>query len=195
MKETVQIKALLVEGRHDALLAFIERYNKLFANKLLLRICEGVLPKYTPTLALFDDRASAEAKEGRTLNIKIHKASSPLMFQFYESLPFGTRMPVMVNLMNHYVQLVEADKKLMENLYWNVAAPKPEATQPQPESLPQTPQVHTPVKGDEWTAHTVNAGNELAKAMAAPISSRSSNEIEADPTPIIDPLREFDTGL
>ena len=35
MKDTVQIKAGLVAGQHDALIDFYGRFNRLFVNKLL----------------------------------------------------------------------------------------------------------------------------------------------------------------
>ena len=47
----------------------------------------------------------------------------------------------MVKLMNHYVQLVEADNKLMESLYWRAGAPKVEATKKVMKPLPQTNQI------------------------------------------------------
>ena len=43
MKDTVQIKAGLVAGQHDALIDFYGRFNRLFVNKLLLKLCEGVI--------------------------------------------------------------------------------------------------------------------------------------------------------
>lgn len=196
MKETVQIKALLVDGKHDALISFIDRYNKLFVNKLLLRLCEGILPTYTPTLALFDDQISAGSPERRKIhNIKIHRASSPQMFAFYESLPFGSRMPVMVNLMNHYVQLAEANSKLMEDLYWDVKAVKPLPAGTQTDSTPQANQAHTAVKQDDLPAHQVGASDKAIEVMATPITSQASSAIDNDRSPIVDPLSGFDTGL
>ena len=53
MKDTVQIKAGLVAGQHDALIDFYGRFNRLFVNKLLLKLCEGVIQDYEPSLALF----------------------------------------------------------------------------------------------------------------------------------------------
>jgi hypothetical protein len=46
MKDKVQIKASVIAGHHDALIEFYGRFNRLFVNKLLLKLCEGVIHDY-----------------------------------------------------------------------------------------------------------------------------------------------------
>lgn len=190
MRETVQIKALLIEGRHDALIAFNDRYSKLFVNKLLLRLCEGIIPTCKPSLALFDEQAQSGEKHGRVVAIKIHKATSPLMFAFYESLPYGSRMAVMVNLMNSYVQLAEADPKLMEQLFWGGSEVNPDPAPAQTEPLLKVSQEQPSVKTVELPAMPVNA---VSKADA---DSNSRNEVKRDEQQlVVDPLVGLETGL
>ncbi|WP_144957924.1 hypothetical protein [Pseudomonas oryzihabitans] len=189
MRQSIQIKALLIGGRHDALIEFHARYNKLFASRLLLKLCEGILPTYKPSLALFDEQVQRKDNRGRVVNITIHRKDSPLMFAFYESLPHGARMPVMVNLMNLCVQLAEADRKQMERIFWGEGEQKPEAEQAQTEPLRRTAHGNPPLKAVE--AATLSAGAVLMED--AP--EQCSNENGQARKSIADPLNGFDTGL
>lgn len=65
MKDSVQIKGNLVAGEHDALIEFYMRFSRLFVNKLLLKLCEGVIPDYEPSLALFQSNVSENAEVAR----------------------------------------------------------------------------------------------------------------------------------
>lgn len=190
MRETVHIKALLIEGRHDALIAFHKRYNKLFFSKLLLRLGEGIIQTYKPSLALFDEQAQSGNKDGRVVSIRIHKAKSPRMFAFYESLPHGARMAVMVNLMNNYVQLAEADPKMMEQLFWGDDDQKPEAAPVQKEAPVKMTQEQLPTKSGEGSATTVDT------VLNADAAGKNPNEVKrVEQQLVVDPLIGLDTGL
>ena len=114
MKDTVQIKAELFEGQHDALIAFYESYPRLFVNKLLLRLCEAFMPTYKPNLALFQPHPEVASGKARKIAIRLEKDKCPLFWQFYKDLPYGSRVLVIVNLMNNYVQMVESNRALLE---------------------------------------------------------------------------------
>lgn len=118
MKDVVQIKAELFEGQHDALIAFYETYPRLFVNKLLLRLCEVFMPAYKPNLSFFTPHPSAHGANSRKVAIRIDRDQCPLFWQFYKELPYGSRVLVAINLMNHYVQMVEGDKQMLERVYW-----------------------------------------------------------------------------
>ncbi len=118
MSKVFQIKAELFEGQHDALIAFYETYPKLFVNKLLLRLCEALMPTYKPNLALFLPHPEVGEAKGRKIAIKVDKDACPMFWDFYRELPYGSRVLVSVNLMNHYVQLVEGNRQLLEQVYW-----------------------------------------------------------------------------
>jgi hypothetical protein len=118
MKEEVQIKAVLVEHQHDALMSFYDRFPRLFVNKLLLKLCEGCLAEFPPTLAHFTTTERAPNAKTRKVVIRLHKSVSPSFWAFYKDLPHGARTVVLVNLMNHYAQLAEADMRLMDRVYW-----------------------------------------------------------------------------
>jgi len=51
--------------------------------------------------------------------IRLSKESHPVFYEFYKNLPYGSRRIVMVNLMNHYAQLAEADRSLLEKVCWS----------------------------------------------------------------------------
>lgn len=191
MKESVQIKAVLFEGCHDALLGFYERYNRLFVNKLLLKLCEGIMPDYKPTLALFDQNSDVGKVKGRKVSILIEKKSSPLMYAFYCGLPYGSRTMVIVNLMNSYVQLAEADAKLMERLYWE-------------DSLPTASPIAQEINGPTLATPSLApaspglAGESDKSDTEGPDHSSKSvrdSTMNAEPEPQPDPLSTFDTGL
>jgi hypothetical protein len=119
MKDVVQIKAVLVENQHDALMSFYDSYPRLFVNKLLLKLCEGCLTEYPPSLAHFTTSQPAPDAKKRKVVIRLHKKLSPAFWDFYKELPHGARTVVLVNLMNHYAQLAEADMRLMDRVYWS----------------------------------------------------------------------------
>lgn len=194
MKDKVQIKANLFEGQHDALIDFYGRFNRLFVNKLLLKLCEGVIPDYEPSLALFQSSVPEGATVARKVAIRIEKDKHPLMWDFYKDLPYGSRTMVIVNLMNQYATLAEADPSIMENTYWSRRS---DATQKVPsEPAVQLVEDHKvdlkPSSGQESAG---NAGIETNAAQSSSAIDARANagnvaaEIEEDP------LAGFPTGL
>lgn len=124
MKDTIQIKTELVQFQHDALLDFYKTYPRLIVNKLLLRLCEGCLPLYPPTLANFVFTEPMPSAERRSVVIRIQKAEFPSLWQFYTDLPHGARAYVMVNVFNSYVQHAETDRGVLEKAYWKRLTPE-----------------------------------------------------------------------
>lgn len=118
MKDVIQIKTELVQFQHDALIAFYQTYPRLIVNKLLLRLCEGCLRMYPPTLADFIVTAPQPHAERRAVVIRISKAEFPEVWQFYVELPYGARAHVMLNIMNRHAQLAETDRTVLESAYW-----------------------------------------------------------------------------
>jgi len=190
MKESVQIKAVLFEGRHDALLGFYSRYSRLFVNKLLLKLCEGIMPNFKPSLALFDQHPENAHEKGRKVSILIEKKSSPLMYAFYCDLPYGSRTMVIVNLMNSYVQLAEADARLMERLYWDSFNPATQAseasTDPSSVTLPKPSTNPVPAASEQ-------GGDQRDEIVSSSVPD--SIGADAGTEPQADPLSTFDTGL
>ncbi|NVL48741.1 hypothetical protein F2S72_01870 [Pseudomonas syringae pv. actinidiae] len=194
MKETVQIKANLLEGQHDALIEFYGRFNRLFVNKLLLKLCEGVIPDYEPSLALFQSSVPEGAKVARKVAIRIEKDKHPLMWEFYKDLPYGSRTMVIVNLMNQYATLAEADPSIMENTYWSR---RPETAQKG--SAERAGQSVQQGQGDQKSAlvavsdDRAVAGSRGVEPSSAKVGPEAPNdegaEVEADP------LTMFSTGL
>jgi len=192
MKDTVQIKAGLVAGQHDALIDFYGRFNRLFVNKLLLKLCEGVIQDYEPSLALFQSSVPEGANVARKVAIRIEKDKHPRMWDFYKDLPYGSLTMVIINLMNHYATLAEADPTIMEKTYWSrrpdptlVVAQEPAAVlveRPSPER--QAPVTMAP-------AAQVGVGSESETPGSASIPVPA----DAEPEVIEDPLAGFSTGL
>ncbi|KQW19824.1 MULTISPECIES: hypothetical protein [Pseudomonas] len=194
MKDSVQIKAELFEGRHDALLGFYERYSRLFVNKLLLKLCEGIMPSYKPSLALFDQQPDGGNAKGRKVSILIDKESSPLMFAFYCGLPYGSRTMVIVNLMNSYVQVAEADPKLMERLYWDSFVPAPRVVDT--ETAPAFPSASEPHDPETPALPRSGSGEAVGGQPMSPVGAKAHENKDQDtPVPQSDPLSELDTGL
>jgi hypothetical protein len=119
MSLSIQIKTELVEGEHDALLDFYKLYPKVFANKLLVRLCEGFMPIYKPNLSFFLPTPRAKDAKVRKITIKLDQVACPKFFEFYANLPHGSKGIVLVKLINHYAQLVEGDRTLLEKMYWS----------------------------------------------------------------------------
>lgn len=194
MKETVQIKANLLEGQHDALIEFYGRFNRLFVNKLLLKLCEGVIPDYEPSLALFQSSVPEGAKVARKVAIRIEKDKHPLMWEFYKDLPYGSRTMVIVNLMNQYATLAEADPSIMENTYWSR---RPETVQKasaeragQSVQQGQGDKKSAPVAVSDDRAVAGSRGVEPSSAKVGPEAPNDEGaEVEADP------LTMLSTGL
>lgn len=112
------IRLTLIENQHDALITFYDTYHRLYVNKLLLMLCEGCLPLYPPTLAHFETTAPVTGASERKIVIRLSRERYPTFWKFYKDLPYGARSVVIINLMNRYAQLAEADKRLMDNIYW-----------------------------------------------------------------------------
>lgn len=192
MKDTVQIKAGLVAGQHDALIDFYGRFNRLFVNKLLLKLCEGVIQDYEPSLALFQSSVPDGADVARKVAIRIEKDKHPRMWDFYKDLPYGSRTMVIINLMNHYATLAEADPTIMEKTYWSrrpdptlVVAQEPAAVlveRPSPER--QAPVTMAPAAQARVGSESDNAGG-----ASTPVPA------DAEPEVVEDPLAGFSTGL
>lgn len=191
MKESVQIKATLVAGQHDALIEFYGRYSRLFVNKLLLKLCEGVIADYEPTLALFHSNDPVGAVVARKVAIRIEKDKHPKMWAFYKDLPYGSRTMVIVNLLTHYVTLAEADPAIMENTYWSRP---PDATL----QASAEPAVHLVGKTNAESKEVAGAQHVPVQAGArqdGEASAASAVGSNAEPAVVEDPLSGFSTGL
>lgn len=193
MKDTVQIKASLIVGQHDALIEFYGRFNRLFVNKLLLKLCEGVINDYGPSLALFQSNVMGDVEVARKVAIRIEKDKHPLMWAFYKDLPYGSRTMVIINLMNHYATLAEADATIMEKTYWSQ---RPDGgSKVKDGGDPQASNVHQATKPDAKPVPTGQAeipGQIDQPRSAAPAPSQPEN-VDADDRE--DPLAGFSTGL
>ncbi|HDS1721793.1 hypothetical protein NPS53_09790 [Pseudomonas putida] len=192
MKDTVQIKADLVTGQHDALIDFYGRFNRLFVNKLLLKLCEGVIKDYEPSLALFQSNVPDDAVVSRKVAIRIEKEKHPLMWDFYKDLPYGSRTMVIINLMNHYATLAEADPTIMENTYWS-RRPDPTlvvAQEPAAQLIERPNAERQASESAAPAAHAVVAA-EVAGAGGVSISVQAA----AEPEKLEDPLEGHTTGL
>nr|WP_192963368.1 hypothetical protein [Pseudomonas fluorescens]CEK42178.1 hypothetical protein PQBR57_0225 [Pseudomonas fluorescens SBW25] len=193
MKDTVQIKASLIVGQHDALIEFYGRFNRLFVNKLLLKLCEGVIKDYEPSLALFQSNVMGDVEVARKVAIRIEKDKHPLMWAFYKDLPYGSRTMVIINLMNHYATLAEADATIMEKTYWTQ---RPDGeSKAKDVADPQVSSVQQATKPDEKHAQIGQAeipGQTDKPRSAAPAPSQP--EI-LDTDEQQDPLAGFSTGL
>lgn len=193
MKDTVQIKASLIVGQHDALIEFYGRFNRLFVNKLLLKLCEGVINDYEPSLALFQSNVMGDVEVARKVAIRIEKDKHPLMWAFYKDLPYGSRTMVIINLMNHYATLAEADATIMEKTYWSQ---RPDGGSKVKDGAdPQAGTIHPATKLDE--KHVPTGQAEIAEKIdqprsAAPAPSQPDN---LDPDDREDPLAGHSTGL
>lgn len=172
MKDVVQIKAELFEHQHDALMTFYDTYPRLFVNKLLLRLCEGCIPDYPPSLAQFTTSAPSPGAKKRKVVIRLSKSLSPAFWVFYKDLPYGARSVVIINLMNHYAQLAEADKRLMERVYWSGAAAASSVVLPNSEPAITSPRA----SGEQAVVTKPASTSELANFPAR----GSGTEVEAN---------------
>lgn len=122
----VQVKAELVENEHEALNDFYNIYPKLFANKVLLALAERCLDEYPPTLANFETKQGEKARVVRSVVLRIDPEMFPKLWAFYKDLPFGSKTMVLVNVLNGYAQLAEADRSILEDAFWGSGnRPKP----------------------------------------------------------------------
>ncbi|HBO2935022.1 TPA: hypothetical protein L4R50_000016 [Pseudomonas aeruginosa] len=181
MKDVVQIKAELFEGQHDALIAFYETYPRLFVNKLLLRLCEVLMPAYKPNLSFFTPHPEASGAKSRKVAIRIERDQCPLFWEFYKELPYGSRKLVAINLMNHYVQMVEGDKQMLERVYWQGTMEELPAVVPIQEAQREVQPLEPSAEGN---------------LQAVPSENSSSDEDAAlTSSPTIDPLSAVHVGL
>ncbi len=194
MKDSVQIKANLVAGEHDALIEFYGRFNRLFVNKLLLKLCEGVIPDYEPSLALFQSNVSENAEVARKVAIRIEKDKHPLMWAFYKDLPYGSRTMVIINLMNHYATLADADPRLMEKTYWSR---RPEPTHKDTSE----PAVHV-VDASKLDQRVSSGGESAGRVTSGADDFIGKGRVdvpatvtEAQPGGVVDPVTLISTGL
>ncbi|MFL1449120.1 hypothetical protein ACI77O_12065 [Pseudomonas tritici] len=192
MKTTVQIKGELIKGQHDALIDFYAQYPRLFVNKLLLKLCEGCMPLYPPKLAQFASNRTQQNEKPKNVAIRIDKSEHPVFWKFYKGLPYGAKASFIVNLMNHYVQLAEADRTLLENLYWSGDASVELVVDPKPTSEPV---VTVGRAGVEYEAPE-SAGDLVESAgRDGGDGAARSRDTPASPAPVSDPLSQLDTGL
>ncbi|MBI6902648.1 hypothetical protein PSOLE_33250 [Pseudomonas oleovorans subsp. oleovorans] len=181
MKDVVQIKAELFEGQHDALIAFYETYPRLFVNKLLLRLCEAFMPTYKPNLSFFRPHPATPGAKSRKIAIRVDKDLCPMFWQFYKELPYGSRVLVAINLMNHYVQMVEGDRQMLEQVYWKGTM----------EDLPAVASVQE-AQREAQPLEPLAEGNLQA---VPPDNSSSDDDAALAPSPTIDPLSAVHVGL
>lgn len=182
MKDVVQIKAELFEGQHDALIAFYETYPRLFVNKLLLRLCEAFMPAYKPNLSFFRPHPAAPGAKSRKIAIRVDKDLCPMFWQFYKELPYGSRVLVAINLMNHYVQMVEGDRQMLERVYWKGTL----------EDLPAVATVQLAQREDVPVEPALDGGVKDVE----PESPRTMDKEPVDALPpLVDPLSTVQVGL
>lgn len=118
MKDVIQVKTLLVEHQHDALLQFYKDYPRLYVSTVLLRLGESCLPSFPPTLAQFVTTPAQQGAQTRAVVIRIKREEYPALWAFYNDLPYGARTNVLINVLNWYATMAEADKTLLEKAYW-----------------------------------------------------------------------------
>lgn len=182
MKDVVQIKAELFEGQHDALIAFYETYPRLFVNKLLLRLCEAFMPTYKPNLSFFRPHPATPGAKSRKIAIRVDKDLCPMFWQFYKELPYGSRVLVAINLMNHYVQMVEGDRQMLEQVYWKG-------------TLDDLPAVAS-VQAAQIEAESGEPATDGGERDLKPDNTKAmGNESIVAPHPPVDPLSAVQVGL
>jgi hypothetical protein len=182
MKAVVQIKAELFEGQHDALIAFYETYPRLFVNKLLLRLCEVLMPAYKPNLSFFTPHPEAPGATPRKVAIRIDKDQCPLFWEFYKQLPYGSRKLVAINLMNHYVQMVEGDKQMLERVYWKG-------------TMEELPAVASVKEAQREIQQPEPSAEGSLQAVAPDSNVSTDDDATLTPAPTIDPLSAVHVGL
>lgn len=187
IKSLVQLRLEVYEGQHDALVTFYKTYPKVFVNKLLLRICEAFLPKYEPSLALYEPNHAPKLGESKKISVRLSKEKCPLLWDFYMNLDYGCRGHVMVNLMDRYVQILEADRSMLENFHW-----RGEVTSPESPALPE------PVSGQASGSVQLGAPEPAAQhsddGSALPVSPHVAGD-QPTAQEVDDPLASYDTGL
>lgn len=177
MKDVVQVKTEIIEHQHDALIEFYEVYPRLFANKVLLKLGESFLDMHPPTLADFETLRPAPQSTRRNIVIRIDKMEFPKLWDFYRKLPYGSRKTVIVNVLNTYAQIAEADKAVMEKAYWGT----PIATVNEDRSdVASQPLQAKPLQNNEV---------EIEEIVLEPAEGKENSEEEPDP------LFNLETGL
>ncbi|MPQ69415.1 hypothetical protein [Pseudomonas sp. MWU12-2323] len=202
MKDVVQIKAELVEHQHDALMTFYDTYPRLFVNKLLLRLCEGCMADYPPSLAQFTTSEPLALAKKRKVVIRLNKSLSPAFWEFYKGLPYGARSVVIINLMNHYAQIAEADKQLLERVYWSSASESP-PTLPTPQPAITTPRAVGGLAGETKPAgqarhralHARESENEGKGSTTSEPDGSAGSSSGSGPEQLDDPLLDIDVEL
>lgn len=105
-----------------------------------------------------------------------------MFWQFYKELPYGSRVLVAINLMNHYVQMVEGDRQMLERVYWKGTL----------EELPAVATVQEAQREAEPQEPSIEGGVKDVEPDSAP--SMDENSMVA-PGPLVDPLSTVQVGL
>ena len=191
MKTTVQIKADLYEGQHDALIAFYNTYPRLIVSKLLLRLCEGCMPNFPPTLAQFESSPTPTDATARSVAIRLDKDEHPVFWRFYKDLPYGAKSIFIVNLMNHYAQLAEADRTLLESIFWSANANG--SANPVGQTLRKPEAVGSDIQSSTVTSDVSKRTGDERTVGDKPLSPEGAgHEQKAKGGDVIDPLEGLD---
>tara|TARA_R110002124_G_scaffold128157_23_gene288799 strand:- start:27382 stop:27912 length:531 start_codon:yes stop_codon:yes gene_type:complete len=176
MKDVTAIKTQTIEHQHDSLIHFYETYPKLVAHKVILKLGESLLGTRPPTLADFEANRPQPNAVVRNIVLRIDRKEFPKLWQLYQGLPYGSKKTVIVNILNTYAQMAEADKRIMESAFWGKS--DDELVEKAPASSESE---NEPTGGLEQEAHVSIEEIELTEPM----------EPEGDS----DPLLALSTGL
>ncbi len=193
MKDEIQIKAELIEYQHDAMIEFYKTYNRLFVNKVLLRLCESCFPLFPPSLANFVLSERRPDARVRNVVIRLDRKAYPNLWQFYKDLPYGARSTVIVNVLNRFVQIADANKQLMESAYWGTLSDEGPGLTPSQEAAAAPAPAAEGSHSSMHESQPVALPEGEAKHQEEPVkmeASQVSQESEAD-----DPLENFKVSL
>lgn len=118
MSSEIHVKAELIEGQHDAAIEFYASYSRHFVSKLVLRLAESLITEYPPSIANFLLAAPLQGAQIKKISLRINSDEHPHMWSFYKDLPYGGKSSVLANVLNSFIQMAEADKRIMERAYW-----------------------------------------------------------------------------
>lgn len=102
---SIVIRDLIVPGAHDNLLEVLSEFPRKTGNMMVLSMSEACIEMWPPTIA---DYQTPESPESQAIKITVSPVKYPKLHALYESLPYGMKGAIFVNLLNRHQLLKES---------------------------------------------------------------------------------------
>ena len=103
---SIVIRDIIVPGAHDNLLEVLSHFPRKSGNQMVLSISEACIEMWPPTTA---DYQAPESPQSQAIKITVSPVKYPKLHALYESLPYGMKGAIFVNLLNRHQLLKESE--------------------------------------------------------------------------------------